>query len=107
MDGVESLRLFGIALFVALQVGFAIFGTLLAIGKLRITAPSNEPSESRQSRITGVLLVVGSFVCLLVLFIGREPALTVALAPLAAAYLVGWTLHRLMPGARSERVSGS
>lgn len=55
MASVESLNFFGNALLVALHVGIAGYGVMLAIGRFCLTSPFTlEPAAVRRSRITGV-----------------------------------------------------
>jgi hypothetical protein len=101
MAGVESLNLFGNALLVALQIGLAGYGFMLAIGRSRLTSPFTvQPAGVRRSRITGVLLVIGQLLGLLLVTTAGQPSSTLALAPAVVAGLVGWILDGLLPGGR-------
>jgi hypothetical protein len=108
MAGVESLNLFGSALFVALQIGLVGYGFMLAIGRFRLASPFTfEPTGVRRSKITGLLLVIGQLVSLAVVMTVGQPSITLALAPCVVAHLLGLILDKLLPGGQlGEAKSG-
>jgi hypothetical protein len=88
---------FGLAGLFALQLVSAVYGALLAIGRLRLTSGFTLGAlGSRRSRITGLLLVIGQLLGFLAaLNVGQT--LTLVLAPVAAALVLGWVIDRLVP----------
>jgi hypothetical protein len=99
MASVESLNFLGNALLVALQVGIAGYGVMLAIGRFRLTSPFTlEPVAVRRSRITGVILVIGQLAAVTVVATITQPSSAIALAPAVAASLLGWIVEGLLPG---------
>jgi hypothetical protein len=98
MAGVESMNQFGLAGLFALQLVGAVYGSLLAIGRLRLTSGFTlEALGSRRSRITGLLLVIGQLLGFLAALNVGQPSLMLVLAPVAAALVLGWVIDRLVP----------
>jgi hypothetical protein len=105
MTGFESLNLFGDALFVALQIGLAGYGLMLAIGRSRLASPFTLQSVGvRRSKITGVLLVIGQLFGLVVVTTAAQPSINLVLAPVVVAGLLGWIFDQLLPRGGPRKV---
>lgn len=108
MAGVESLNLFGNALFVALQIGLLGYGFMLAIGRFRLTSLFTlQPAGVRRSKVTGLLLVIGQLISLVVVTTAGQPSITLALAPWVVAHLLGLMLDKLLPGGQLGEAKSS
>lgn len=107
MAGVESLNLFGNALFVALQIALAGYGLMLAMGRARLSSPATlQPVSVRRSRLTGVLLFIAQLFGLVVVTTAAPPSIALVLAPGVVAGLLGWILDELLPGGGPRKADG-
>lgn len=70
----ESMRTFGSVAYYLLSLGIGIWGFLLATGRARLQSSLTLEFASRnRARLTGILLVIGQTVAVLLMASGRSP----------------------------------